>query len=167
MGFVGGSMFRSFKEKGASVFGYDKYKKDIDMGPLDLCLSTKITFLCLPTLFNKKTKSYDKSAINNVCSFLNEKKYQGVVVLKSTVEPQTVNKLCDKYTNLQFIHNPEFLTARTAFHDFHNQTHIVLGKSKSCSQKNYDNVYRFYNQHYPRAQCSCSSDESECEDFCK
>ena len=27
LGFVGGSMFRSFKEKGASVFGYDKYKK--------------------------------------------------------------------------------------------------------------------------------------------
>ena len=103
LGFVGGSMFRSFKEKGARVFGYDKYKKDIDMGPLDLCLDTKITFLCLPTLFNEKTKCYDKSAINNVCSFLNEKKYQGVVVLKSTVEPQTVNKLCDKYTELQFL----------------------------------------------------------------
>ena len=93
LGFVGGSMFRSFNEKGVCVFGYDKYKKDIDMGPLDLCLNTKISFLCLPTLFNKEKKCYDKNAINNVCTFLNEKKYQGVVVLKSTVEPQTVNKL--------------------------------------------------------------------------
>ena len=163
LGFVGGAMFRSFKEKGASVFGYDKYKKDIDMGPLDLCLSTKITFLCLPTLFNKKTKSYDKSAINSVCSFLNEKKYQGVVVVKSTVEPQTVSKLCDNYTNLHFIHNPEFLTARTAYHDFHNQTHIVLGRSKNCSNQNFNNAYTFYAQYYPRARISvCSSDESEC-----
>ena len=24
------------------------------MGPLDLCLNTKISFLCLPTLFNKE-----------------------------------------------------------------------------------------------------------------
>ena len=163
LGFVGGAMFRSFKEKGASVFGYDKYKKDIDMGPLDLCLSTNITFLCLPTLFNKETKSYDKTAINNVCSFLNEKKYQGVVVLKSTVEPQTVSKLCDNYTNLHFIHNPEFLTARTAYHDFHNQTHIVLGRSKNCSNQNFNNAYTFYAQYYPRARISvCSSDESEC-----
>ena len=163
LGFVGGSMFRSFNEKGVSVFGYDKYKKDIDMGPLDLCLNTKISFLCLPTLFNKEKKCYDKNAIHNVCTFLNEKKYKGVVVVKSTVEPQTISLLCDKYSNLEFIHNPEFLTARTAFHDFHNQTHIVLGKSKNCSLENYDLVYRFYNKNYPRAQISiCSSDESEC-----
>ena len=163
LGFVGGSMFRSFNEKGVSVFGYDKYKKDIDMGPLDLCLNTKISFLCLPTLFNKEKKCYDKNAIHNVCTFLNEKKYKGVVVVKSTVEPQTISSLCDKYSNLEFIHNPEFLTARTAFHDFHNQTHIVLGKSKNCSLENYDLVYRFYNKNYPRAQISiCSSDESEC-----
>ena len=40
LGFVGGSMFRSFKEKGARVFGFDKFKKDIDMGPLEKCLDT-------------------------------------------------------------------------------------------------------------------------------
>ena len=99
LGFVGGAMFRSFKEKGASVFGYDKYKKDIDMGPLELCLNTKISFLCLPTLFNKETKSYDKNAIHNVCNFLNDKKYKGVVVIKSTVEPQTISSLCNIYYN--------------------------------------------------------------------
>ena len=72
--------------------------------------STKITFMS--SYFFNKENFYDKSAINTVCNFLNENKYKGVVVLKSTVEPQTVSKLCD-YTNLQFVHNPEFLTART------------------------------------------------------
>lgn len=163
LGFVGGSMFRSFKEKGARVFGFDKFKKDIDMGPLEKCLDTNICFLCLPTLFNKDTKSYDKTAINEVCSFLNDNSYKGVVVLKSTVEPQTVTKLCDKYSNLQFIHNPEFLTARTAYHDFHNQTHIVLGRSKNCTNENFNKLYTFYAKFYPRARISISnSDESEC-----
>ena len=67
----------------------------------------------------------------NVCDFLNDKKYKGVVVVKSTVEPQTISSLCDKYTNLQFVHNPEFFTARTAYNDFHNQKHIVLGKGNN------------------------------------
>ena len=44
LGFVGGAMFRSFKEKDVDVFGYDKYKKDIDMGPLEQCLKSSIIF---------------------------------------------------------------------------------------------------------------------------
>ena len=161
--FLCASMFRSIKEKGARLFGFDKFKKDIDMGPLEKCLDTNICFLCLPTLFNKDTKSYDKTAINEVCSFLNDNSYKGVIVLKSTVEPQTVTKLCDKYSYLQFIHNPEFLTARTAYHDFHNQTHIVLGRSKNCTNENFNKLYTFYASHYPRARISiCNSDESEC-----
>lgn len=163
LGFVGGAMFRSFKEKDADIFGYDKYKKDIDMGPIENCLSTNIVFLCLPTLFDREKQSYNKDAINEVCEFLNTNKFKGVVVLKSTVEPQTVNKLCDMYSNLQFIHNPEFLTARTAYHDFHNQSHIVLGRSKHCSNENFNKLYSFYAQYYPRALITiCSSDESEC-----
>lgn len=163
LGFVGGAMYRSFKEKGANVFGYDKYKKDIDCGPLDKCLKTKIIFLCLPTLFDSSRNSYNKDAIKEVCTYLNDNNFSGAVVLKSTVEPQTVNLLCDEFTNLEFMHNPEFLTARTAYHDFHNQTHIVLGRSKKCSNENFNNTYTFYAKYYPRALISISSsDESEC-----
>ena len=60
-------MYRSFKEKGATVFGYDKYKKDIDMGPLDLCLNTKISFLCLNFLIKKQ--SHMTKLLHNVCLF--------------------------------------------------------------------------------------------------
>lgn len=163
LGFVGGSMFRSFSEKGVNVFGYDKYNKTIDMGPLESSLYAPIVFLCLPTLYDDERKMYNKDAINEVCTFLNDNNYNGLVILKSTIEPQTVNLLSDKYANLEFAHNPEFLTARTAFHDFHNQTHVVLGRSKRCSNENFNKLYTFYAQYYPRALISiCSSDESEC-----
>ena len=163
VGFVGRAMFRSFKEKEVNIFGYDKYNKTIDMGPLEKSLENDVLFLCLPTLFDKNKNMYNKDAIYETCNFLNDNNYKGVVVLKSTVEPQTVNSLCDKYKNLEFAHNPEFLTARTAFHDFHNQTHIVLGRSKRCSNDNFNKLYSFYAQYYPRASITiCNSNESEC-----
>ena len=163
LGFVGGAMFRSFKEKDVNVFGFDKFKKHIDIGPLENSLDSEIIFLCLPTLFDEIKKAYNKTAIQELCNYLDDKEYNGTVVIKSTVEPQTINKLCDEFTNLNIVHNPEFLTARTAYNDFHNQTHIVLGRSKNCTNECFNILYSFYARYYPRALISCcSSDESEC-----
>jgi UDPglucose 6-dehydrogenase len=159
LGFVGGSMLRSFQLKHVSVKGYDKFKNS-DVDNIQDLLTSDILFLCLPTLFNEQTFEYDKNAIHEVCDQLSN--YKGVVVIKSTVEPETTEHLCLKYFNLQFVHNPEFLTARTAFEDFHNQTHIVLGKSSSCSEENLNKVKTFYHTYYPDADISlCTSLESE------
>ena len=79
-------------------------------------------------------KEYDKDAIHEICSRLIENSYSGIVVLKSTVEPGTTNMLGDRY-NLKFVHNPEFLSTATAFEDFHNQSHIVIGRSKNINDK--------------------------------
>ena len=59
------------------------------------------------------------------------------------------------------IHNPEFLTARTAFEDFHNQKHIVLGKSENCSEENLMKVYNFYKENYDAEISLCTSTEAE------
>ena len=48
---------------------------------------------------------------------------------ESACGKSTAAKLISKKYNLKLCHNPEFLTARTAYEDFHNQTHIVLGLS--------------------------------------
>ena len=54
------------------------------------------------------------------------------------------------------------MTARTAFDDFHNQKHIVLGKSENISEKDVTALVDFYNNYYPDAEISiCSSTESE------
>ena len=106
--------------------------------------------------------TYDKSAIHEVCGDLEKNNYQGIVVIKSTVEPTTTEELAQKYY-LKFVHNPEFLTAATAFEDFHNQTHIVLGKSKNVQDKEVDVLEDFYKKNYPDAEisrCTCTESES-------
>ena len=122
LGFVGQSMFKSFKCKGYNVKGYDKFKKSDSFNE---CLKNNIIFLALPTMFDEKNNTYDKKALHETCKKLVENNYKGLVIIKSTIEPGTTKIFSDLY-KLNLIHNPEFLTARTAFKDFHNQKHIVL-----------------------------------------
>ena len=156
LGFVGGSMLKSFKIKGFQVKGYDKFKESDSFRD---CLNSEIMFLALPTIFSEETNTYDKEPMHETCKKLVENNYKGLVVIKSTVEPETTKKFSKLY-NLKFIHNPEFLTAATAFEDFHNQKHIVLGKGPNVD--NIDELVKFYKKGYPDAEISiCTSTESE------
>lgn len=160
LGFVGGAMEKSFQIKGIELTGYDKYKNG-GIGQIKNLLNTNIVFLCLPTLFSETTNSYDKTAIHEVCFELEQNNYTGLVVVKSTVEPETTNKLSKQY-KLKICNNPEFLTARTAFEDFHNQKHIVLGKGTNCIDTDIKVLENFYKTYYPDAEISnCTSLESE------
>lgn len=161
LGFVGGAASKSFRLKGASVVEYDKYK-DNGIGSINDVLQCQIVFLCLPTLYSESLKAYDKSAIRDVCGELEELNYSGLVVVKSTVEPETVNLLTSEFPLLRIAHNPEFLTARTAFEDFHNQSHIVLGKGPKATDEDMELLRSFYVKYYPDATISmCSAIESE------
>ena len=156
LGFVGGSMYKSFINKGLiennNLFGYDKYCRDKGTGEFEDALKSDIIFLALPTQYNSKNKQYDKTAIYETCDKLQENNFNGVIVIKSTVEPSTTDMLSDKYKQLSFIHSPEFLTARTAYQDFHNQFHIVLGQSKNCSGNKLETVKSFYSKYYNNAE---------------
>lgn len=159
LGFVGNAIYRSFKDKGINVIGYDINK---ECNSFEECLLSNILFLCLPTQFNEKNKSYDKSIIIEVLNDLNNYKYNGLVVIKSTVEPNTTNILQDKYPNLKLFHNPEFLSAKTAYEDFHSQSHIVIGKSHKCNDEDLKELEKFYHNYYPDANISlCSSTKSK------
>jgi len=159
VGFVGGAMVKSLSLKNVPTKSYDKFK---DLDSFESCLDSSIMFLCLPTLFSEEKMEYDKSAIHETCQMLEKHQYDGIVVIKSTVEPMTTISLATTYPSLKFIHNPEFLTARTAFEDFHNQTHIVLGTTSTITDSDLDFVKEFYHSLYPVAEISiCSSTESE------
>ena len=84
LGFVGTAIYESFKQKNVNVIGYDKYKNG-GFGSLKNCLKTDIIFLCLPTQFSYETHEYDKSAIIEVLTYITDHKYNGLIVLKSTV----------------------------------------------------------------------------------
>ena len=118
LGFVGGAMYKSFLIKSKNkIICYDKFKNG-GIGKFEDCLNCDILFFALPTKYNEDLGQYDKRPILENCKLLTENNYKGVIVIKSTVEPETTNNLSLDFPNLQFIHNPEFLTARTAFEDF-------------------------------------------------
>jgi|694.fasta_scaffold76533_6 UDPglucose 6-dehydrogenase len=159
LGFVGNAIYQSFLKKNIEVVVYDKYK---NIGNLESCLNTSILFLALPTVYDSSLGSYNKQPIYETCDYLNEYKYNGGIIIKSTVEPTSTEELSLKFSELNFIHNPEFLKANTAEDDFHNQTHIVLGKSSRCNENVFHNITDFYKSNYPNAKISlCSSMESE------
>jgi len=152
LGFVGGSMQKSFELLDVDVVGYDKFKNG-GIGRLDDVLSCEIIFLALPTPYSNTLKKYNYEPIEETLKILQEKNYQGICVIKSTVQPEVTFSLEDKY-HLPLIHNPEFLTARTAFEDFHNQKHIVLGRGNLVKNHHYELVKDFYQTYYPDAEIS-------------
>jgi nucleotide sugar dehydrogenase len=165
LGFVGNSMMDSFISNGLklnkNLFCYDIYKNG-GIGSFESLLLTDILFLALPTQYDHTKKEYNKEIIYDTCQLLQDSGYKGVVVIKSTVEPETSIQLSKDY-NLSVVHNPEFLTARTAYEDFHNQKHIVLGKSDNCTDAQLDQVADFYSSLYPAAmvsKCNCTESES-------
>jgi len=160
LGFVGNSMLESFKLLGVKVTGYDKFKNG-GIGSFEEMLNQDILFLALPTPYSEVLKKYNYGPIEETLALLKENNYQGICVLKSTVQPEITFSLEEKY-GLPLIHNPEFLTARTAFEDFHHQKHIVLGRGNLVSEEQYQLVKSFYQLYYPQADISeCSALESE------
>jgi UDPglucose 6-dehydrogenase len=161
IGFVGNALAESFYRHDIDVRTYDKCRECTDS--LENLLHVDIMFLCLPTQYDYNSKSYDKSSIYDVCSYLSENNFTGATIVKSTVEPGSTQELSNSFSNLNIIHNPEFLTARTAQEDYHNQKHIVLGKTMHCNDGAYSDIIDFHALYYPWAHISkCTSLESEC-----
>jgi len=58
------------------------------------------------------------------------KRKDNIILIRSTIIPGTTSKLCKKFTNLNIVFNPEFLTERSAKFDFINQSRFILGGRK-------------------------------------
>ncbi|MAG24595.1 hypothetical protein CMI47_03350 [Candidatus Pacearchaeota archaeon] len=154
-GFVGGALYKSFVKKNKKVISYDKYK---EIGKVEDVLDADILFLCLPTPY-VDGYGFDLGAIQESLKFLAKSNFNGICVIKSTVEPKTTRRLEAQY-NLKICHNPEFLSEKTAFEDFHNQKHIVIGTNEDAKRD--EDVIILYKELYPDAKISiCKSEESE------
>jgi len=161
LGFVGGAMQKSFDKLGVNICAiYDKFKNG-GIGKIEDLLECDILFSALPTVYSEKLKEYNKKPLEETCEFLKENNFKGLLVVKSTVEPGTCEEFSKIY-NLKILHNPEFLTARTAYEDFHNQKHIVIGKTELVSDVEHKLVGDFYKFFYENAEISlCTAMESE------
>uniref|UniRef100_A0A6C0HLM6 UDP-glucose/GDP-mannose dehydrogenase dimerisation domain-containing protein n=1 Tax=viral metagenome TaxID=1070528 RepID=A0A6C0HLM6_9ZZZZ len=144
LGVLGNAIYETFKNTInhiKTIVSYDKYK---GIGSIESIKDCDIVFLCLPTEYSDTLSQLNIGEIDTVCKQLVKLEYSGIILLKSTVEPGTCEQLNAKYTNLKIIHNPEFLTARTAQYDFAHQLHIILGLTSYSHVDSTMYIVKFY-----------------------
>jgi UDPglucose 6-dehydrogenase len=116
-------------------------------------MEADIIFICLPTLLGDK--GYNLESFNEVLKFYDNSLYKGDIVIKSTCLPTTCSNFQKEYINLNICHNPEFLSAATAYEDFNNQKHIVIGGYS-------DKLINLYKTYFPNSEISImTTNESE------
>lgn len=122
-GVVGKANANGFKYLGHTVHVHDiKYDTLIN----DL-LECDIVFLCLPTP-STNNGSCDTGIIENTIKELFLYNYNGIVAIRSTVEPGFTDTMNEKFSTLRVCFVPEFLHERSAEDDFiHNHKLLVVG----------------------------------------
>jgi len=136
IGIVGRGFVGSAVEFGFSAqTGCDAIVKIYDKDPSksintlgDTVNESEFIFLSVPTPSNEdgsiNIDILDK-ALEDI-SRLNKQK-DNIILIRSTVTPGTTRSLQNKYSNLNIVFNPEFLTERSAKFDFINQSRFILG----------------------------------------
>jgi len=122
---------------------------------LDVC-HTEIVFICVPTNCNLNG-SCDLSIVKRVLQHLRAYRYNGIVVLKSTVVPGTTEKLSKEF-NREIVFVPEFLHERYATEDFiYHQDILVIGTDDKELRKVVANIHK----DLPKRVVTCSKTEAE------
>jgi len=141
LGVVGTACKNGFEKLGHKVYGHDikLYTSINDV------LDTEVCYICVPTPSNEDG-SCDISIVEDIVSQLNNLDYNGIVAIKSTVEPGTNKTFRDKYKNIRLYFVPEFLRERCAtdFSNSYKALRITFANSfyKLCEElgANYDLV---------------------------
>jgi nucleotide sugar dehydrogenase len=121
---VGQAIKEGFEDIGHEVSVFDIKMSETKIEDI---MDSEIVYLTVSTIIGLNEEC-DLSAVNSVVKQLNNLNYQGLVAIKSTVEPGTTEKLKLQYTNLKFAFVPEFLKERSAFSDFvFNNNILVVG----------------------------------------
>jgi len=131
-GFVGNAIYQKFK-KYYNIRTYDLDSSKCNSSKEEV-LKQDIIFVCLPTPMNQDG-TCNISIVEQAISDINDTQSSKIAVIKSTIPPGTTDKLNKKYSNLDVIFNPEFLTEANAVDDFENQTRIILGGSNEATTK--------------------------------
>jgi len=142
-GFVGQAIVHGFILHTDDILVYDKDPKRSTHSMKELINNSDIIFICVPTPMFESGEC-DLSIVESVVEELSQHNDidQKTIVIKSTVVPGTSEKLANKYLNMNFVFNPEFLTERRARLDFINTSRIVLGSNKIHALETVEKLYR-------------------------
>ncbi len=114
LGLVGGAIKYGFEKIGHKVKVYDL---KIKSSRLKDVLHTEVCFVCVPTPSTEDGKCNTRIVGKTVDDLINLG-YNGIIAIKSTVEPGTILKLQRKYHTHRICFVPEFLRERCAIADF-------------------------------------------------
>lgn len=128
LGVVGAGVVGSAIAQGFRQLEHRVCVHDIKLGTtIRQVLDTQVAYICVPTPA-ASDGSCDTSIVRSVVDSLAAADYQGVVAIKSTVEPGTTASLVHRHPDLRIAHVPEFLRERLALEDFvHNHDVCIIG----------------------------------------
>lgn len=119
LGSVGSAVFEVMSQYHEMV-GYDVDGR----GSIEDLLNTEANLVCVPTNATD-TGELDMSAVDAVCNEFSRNRYQGIIVMKSTLHPGTMERLECHYTNLKLVYMPEFLREKDAKEWFQSPDRLV------------------------------------------
>ena len=142
-GFVGSAIAAGFALH-ANVMIYDKDPLRATHGLSEVLEQCEFIFVGVPTpMESVENGQIDLTILDNVMAEISSlnKDNDNIIIIKSTVVPGTTQRYIEKYSDLNIVFNPEFLTERTARLDFINASRIVLGGSHELCER-VEKLYR-------------------------
>jgi UDPglucose 6-dehydrogenase len=154
-GVVGGACKFGFE-----LLGHNVAVHDIALDTtIDDVLDTVAVYICVPTP-RDEDGSCDVSIVEQVIHDLQERNYEGIIAIKSTVVPGTTERLRTE-TGLNICFVPEFLRERCAITDFtENHDVCILGCMDDMTYK----ILKDCHGSYPDEFVRLTPSEAE---FCK
>lgn len=130
-GFVGSAVANGFNKDVEKCIIDPKYNK-ITLEDM-IVFDPSLCFICLPTPQQETHLDVDISYVRETLSKLNDLKYKGIIVIKSTITPHHLTKFKKDFTKLKLVYNPEFLTEANSLQDFIDPNMQILGgKWRDC-----------------------------------
>jgi UDPglucose 6-dehydrogenase len=154
VGIVGSAVLHGFEKLGHRVRVHD-IKLETQLEDL---LDSEVIYLCVPTP-QSDTGKCDTSIIQDVVrDLVVTHAFQGVIAVKSTVEPGTTRRFQLEFGSEKICHVPEFLRERVAVADFiENHDICIIGTE---SEEVFDIVKRSHG-HYPKQFIRLGPTEAE------
>jgi UDPglucose 6-dehydrogenase len=154
LGVIGSACKYGFEKLGHKVKFHDPKFPESNLQDL---LDVDIVYICVPSPSNEDG-SCNTSIVRGVVDSLMKEKFDGIIAIKSTVEPGTTQSLINQYLNDKICFVPEFLRERCAFTDF-TENHEVLAIGTAIETV-YNKVVQSHGK-YPRQFAKISPTEAE------
>lgn len=120
-GVVGGAVSYGMEKLGHFVLKHDILLRS----PIENVIDTQIVYICVPTPSLPSGKC-DTRIVEDVVAQLCTLNYNGIIAIKSTVEPGTTQRLIEEHGNKKICFVPEFLRERCAVADFTENSDVCI-----------------------------------------